>query len=256
MKERDGRRFFLKNTAPNLARRRAAGTGRGGDREQRRADHHEPEPAAARRRTLQADQASTCSSSPRRPRCRRSCRRSRRRAVPHRRQSHGASAQRVPRLQAGARARSPKTTSSSTCRRSPTRARPARRRRPSDGGADERPPFVAARLRSSGWCRSPSSRSASSGRPTGDVRYARAPPAEAADRAEAGRRSSLLPEYQADGGVRSATATRSSARSSIRRAGPRPRRWPRPPSQDCSAASSRCPARWWSTARRRPSCAR
>ena len=53
-KEKDGRRFYLKNTAPNLASAELADLVRGGDREQRRSHHDQPEPRAARRGPLPA----------------------------------------------------------------------------------------------------------------------------------------------------------------------------------------------------------
>ncbi len=44
MREKDGRRFFLKNTAPNLAGAELQELGPRRDRGQRRAHHHQPEP--------------------------------------------------------------------------------------------------------------------------------------------------------------------------------------------------------------------
>ena len=67
MREKDGRRFFLKNTAPNLAGRRVAGAGAGCHREQRRTHHDEPEPGSEGRRTVPPDHRQRCSSSRRRP---------------------------------------------------------------------------------------------------------------------------------------------------------------------------------------------
>jgi hypothetical protein len=48
MKDKDGRRFYLPNTAPNLAGAELADLCPRGDREQRRAHHDEPESGTAR----------------------------------------------------------------------------------------------------------------------------------------------------------------------------------------------------------------
>ena len=144
MREKDARRFFLKNTAAEPRGRGAAGARARGGRGQRRAHHDEPEPGAEGRRPVPADRAqrpvlrddAESAEDPLRARDAA--------AVSGRREPVAAAAERVPRLPAARRDRSPRSTCSSTSSASISPSR--RRSEPQEGTRDERTRYPRPRL--------------------------------------------------------------------------------------------------------------
>ena len=233
MREKDGRRFFLKNTAANLAGAelqelvRAAIESNGGritTSQNQAAEGRRTVPADRRQRAVLRDDAQPAEDP---VRARGAA------AVPVGREHDAAAAQRVSRLPARARAGA-------------GGQRPARRRRVrvrrdrgrnSHGRRDERAPHACA-PRCGGsfrcWSRSRSSR----GRPISGARVRKLPPAGGADSRRSRWSRRCCPSSRSSAAP-PRTRKPCSGRCSIRRAVPHRCCRSRRPSRGCSAASSR-----------------
>ena len=207
MREKDGRRFFLKNTAPNLAGAELQELRSRRDRGQRRAHHDQPEPGRQGRRPVQADHRHRAVLRVD-PRAAEDPARARGAAAVSRGRQHDhAAAQRVPRIQAGAR---PGARNQRAARRRRIRVRRAGKRQ----GREPHERLCPSMRGALWWLLPLLALAALIGWETdwGRAVDKHPPPAEAI--APKPVAVALLPEYAIAGGV-AARPKRSSARSSI-----------------------------------------